>query len=132
MKSLIFSLFATLMLVAGCTGGTLNKNLLAIEHRMALDLYDANSALYTDVHMYKFTRLDNHKVIYVVCGEINAKNGFGAYGGFKRFIAASKTDNIDTGDMSTDDEQEFQSRWNQICAPNNDMGVVKFSTKIGN
>lgn len=51
---------------------------------------------------------------------------------FKRFIAASKTDNIDTGDMSTDDEQEFQSRWNQICAPNNDMGVVKFSTKIGN
>ena len=58
----------------------------------------------------KFQNLDG------ICGEVNAKNSFGAYGGFKKFI--------DTGDGvifspnledSADDKALFKERWDIVC-----------------
>lgn len=46
------------------------------------------------------------------CGEVNAKNGFGAYMGFKRFLAVSST-SIVTEDMMK--PGEFDKAWQIYC-----------------
>lgn len=48
----------------------------------------------------------------VYCGEVNGKNSFGAYAGFKRFIANGKT-------VLMDDEttKDFGQAWLEFCAP---------------
>ena len=45
-----------------------------------------------------------------VCGWYNAKNGFGAYNGFKRFIA-----NWDGSDVKVDDGSVFDLWWKMYC-----------------
>ncbi|MBV4512723.1 hypothetical protein HBO10_19900 [Pseudomonas sp. WS 5503] len=48
------------------------------------------------------------------CGEVNSKNSFGGYAGFKRFIAASEEMVVFAGDdrmTSTD----FEQAWSQFC-----------------
>jgi len=46
------------------------------------------------------------------CGEVNSKNGFGGYTGFKRFIASSAIVAVEGENMDSD---EFQKAWNQVC-----------------
>ncbi|NNH02217.1 hypothetical protein HLH18_15605 [Acinetobacter sp. ANC 5414] len=46
------------------------------------------------------------------CGEVNSKNSFGGYTGFRRFIASSTVIAVDGENMNSD---EFQKAWNQIC-----------------
>ncbi len=46
------------------------------------------------------------------CGEVNAKNGFGAYMGFKRFLAVSSA-SIITEDMMK--PGEFDKAWQIYC-----------------
>lgn len=46
------------------------------------------------------------------CGEVNSKNSFGGYSGFKRFIASPAIVAIEGENMDTD---EFQKAWDQIC-----------------
>ena len=46
------------------------------------------------------------------CGEVNSKNGFGGYTGFKRYIASPTVVAIEGENMSS---SEFQSAWNQVC-----------------
>ena len=46
------------------------------------------------------------------CGEVNSKNGFGGYTGFKRFIASSAIVAIEGENMDSD---EFQKAWDQVC-----------------
>jgi len=46
------------------------------------------------------------------CGEVNSKNGFGGYTGFKRFIASSAIVAVEGENMDTD---EFQKAWEQVC-----------------
>lgn len=48
----------------------------------------------------------------VYCGEVNGKNSFGGYPGFRRFIADHKT-------VLVDDEsiKEFDKAWREFCAP---------------
>lgn len=48
------------------------------------------------------------------CGEVNAKNGFGAYMGYTRFIAASsEVVLLDNG--STADRVNFDYLWSSVC-----------------
>lgn len=47
-------------------------------------LKDAASAEFKDVRFY------SGGGVPVACGQVNAKNGFGGYGGFERFIAAGR------------------------------------------
>lgn len=46
------------------------------------------------------------------CGEVNSKNGFGAYTGFKKFIAASPDLIVTETDMKPN---EFQMAWDNVC-----------------
>lgn len=47
-----------------------------------------------------------------VCGEVNAKNGFGGFTGFERFIASGE----DTAFVASDSTpSEFQTAWDQLC-----------------
>lgn len=60
------------VLLTGCTAG--------VERQVAEVLKDPGSA--------KFTNMETHGsgADQVVCGEVNAKNGFGAYAGAKPFM----------------------------------------------
>lgn len=50
-----------------------------------------------------------------LCGEVNAKNSFGGYTGFKRFMAASEEMVvIEGGELM--EPSEFNKAWNQMCA----------------
>ncbi|WP_156189126.1 hypothetical protein [Acinetobacter indicus] len=46
------------------------------------------------------------------CGEVNSKNSFGGYTGFKRFIASSAIVAVEGDNMDSD---EFQKAWEQVC-----------------
>lgn len=46
------------------------------------------------------------------CGEVNSKNGFGGYTGFKRYIASPTVVAIEGENMSS---SEFESAWNKVC-----------------
>ena len=50
----------------------------------------------------------------IVCGEVNAKNGFGGYTGFKRFVSAGPgmATQIEGGEMPAD---EFEKAWQRAC-----------------
>lgn len=50
----------------------------------------------------------------IVCGEVNAKNGFGGYTGFKRFVSAGPgmATQIEGGEMPA---AEFQKAWQRAC-----------------
>ncbi|MFI8395985.1 hypothetical protein ACIGEI_10595 [Pseudomonas sp. NPDC078863] len=48
------------------------------------------------------------------CGEVNSKNSFGGYAGFRRFIAATKEMVVFENDnrMSS---SEFEAAWSKLC-----------------
>ncbi|WP_257229996.1 hypothetical protein [Acinetobacter sp. YH12025] len=46
------------------------------------------------------------------CGEVNSKNSFGGYTGFRRFIASSTIVAVEGENMDSD---EFQKAWAQVC-----------------
>ncbi|MCF6780924.1 hypothetical protein [Stutzerimonas stutzeri] len=46
------------------------------------------------------------------CGEVNAKNGFGAYNGFRRYIASGGGVAVVEGEMQAD---EFEEVWQRFC-----------------
>ncbi|HGN0868718.1 TPA: hypothetical protein ACKROV_001958 [Providencia alcalifaciens] len=45
----------------------------------------------------------------VVCGQVNAKNSFGAYTGYKNFVQIGTTSLIDDG------TKDFANEWNNLC-----------------
>ena len=55
------------------------------------------------------SQIRNHKGN---CGEVNSKNSFGGYTGFKRFIASSAIVVIEGENMDSD---KFQKAWEQVC-----------------
>ena len=67
-------------------------------------LKDPGSAQFRNVKVY-------HGVAPVVCGEVNAKNSFGGYIGFQRFISGGTIQVLES-DMATD---EMDKTWDQIC-----------------
>ena len=70
------------------------------QSRMALQgtLKDSSSA-----------EIRNHKGY---CGEVNSKNSFGGYTGFKRFIASPAIVAIEGENIEAD---EFQKSWDVVC-----------------
>ena len=47
----------------------------------------------------------------VICGEINAKNGFGGYGGFQRFMSNGNPD----GTFYEENTKDFNQAWKKYC-----------------
>lgn len=57
---------------------------------------------------------NNTDVGAVACGQYNAKNSFGAYAGYKGFVAVEKTQKAYFEDGPN--ESEFAKYWNKYCA----------------
>ena len=72
-------------------------------------LKDADSAKFRSVGVIVPDRFDPAKV-GVVCGEVNAKNSFGGYTGFKQFVMVPAGIAIDGANP------EFSRLWNAQCA----------------
>jgi hypothetical protein len=51
----------------------------------------------------------------VLCGEINAKNAYGAYVGFRRFYSTGKGGGLDLIEQA-DDDSVFAHMWPSMCA----------------
>jgi hypothetical protein len=68
-------IIAALLALAGCGDAQRAKDIVSA------DLRDPDSAQWRNIRTAKW----DNGVTYV-CGEVNAKNGFGAYGGFEPFV----------------------------------------------
>lgn len=73
--------------------------------KMQATLKDPDSAKYQDVFAH---RLANGA--YIFCGRVNAKNGFGGYVGYVRFIAAGAAVAMENA------TKDFDEGWNMYCA----------------
>ena len=71
-----------------------------VRHR----LRDPESAVFTNM------KVNNREVIPVVCGEVNARNGFGGMAGRERFIVGEKV-----GLESDFSPSEFETYWAREC-----------------
>lgn len=84
MKKILLALVIPLVL-AGCKPGE-EKAISLAKSEVAANLKDPVSAQFRNVKVSKMTDAEDGHVVAVVCGEINGKNGFGAYAGFHPFF----------------------------------------------
>ncbi len=71
-----------------------------LKEQISSTLKDPSSAQFKDAHLYQTTlRFKSGKELTagggVLCGEINGKNSFGAYIGFRPFISKASFSNLD-------------------------------------
>jgi len=71
-------------------------------------LKDPESARFQHVFINTVTTADG-RTAHIYCGEMNAKNSYGGYSGYQRFIAAPGAAAMEE---STDD---FEDRWSRLC-----------------
>jgi predicted phage tail protein len=72
------------LLLAACKPGD-EKAISLAKSEVSANLLDPSSAQFRNMKVARMTDSDDGGVIAVVCGEINGKNGFGAYAGFHPF-----------------------------------------------
>lgn len=82
-----------------------------VQNDVAAQLRDPSSAQFRNVHRYGST----------ICGEVNGKNGYGAYVGFVRFMGTTISSDIDPQDdrrlipdLSSPSER-FEKEWLVDC-----------------
>lgn len=73
--------------LAGCKPSE-KKALELSEKEITINLKDPDSAKFRFVRLAKLEDAKDKSTNSIVCGQINSKNGFGAYTGFTRFIVA--------------------------------------------
>ena len=92
-------------------------------------LIDPSSAQFRRVELRKATGVGDDIVPQAVCGEINGKNSFGAYSGFRRFVSApgigtrlqldissfNKNDLSDANLLSLKSGVAFWDDWEKYC-----------------
>lgn len=92
-----------------------NKVMASAKANVARDLKDPASAQFRDVKVVMSTsEKDPKQKIYAVCGEVNAKNSFGGYVGYQRFVAAVTADLQDTA-LATVEPTLVESLWRNWC-----------------
>lgn len=84
MKKILLALVIPLIL-SGCKPGE-EKAISLAKSEVAANLLDPSSAQFRKVKVAKMMDADEGRVFAIVCGEINGKNGFGAYAGFHPFF----------------------------------------------
>ena len=85
-----------------------SKKLGWMDHGMDLvraKLKDPSSAKFKDVYF------KHNGKVPAACGKVNAKNSFGGYSGYQRFLAAGSADFT----FLETDMKDFQSLWNALC-----------------
>jgi hypothetical protein len=111
--ALIIILFGSTSAIAANAGAG-NKTISAVRKEITLQLKDPISARFRNVHLYGGT----------VCGEVNSKNIYGGYVGFKRFYGWKKfideKNKIYTvaleGEGEELDIKVFPKVWDRECA----------------
>lgn len=80
---------------AECTPAS-NSEIIDVREKLALELKDSESARFKQI--CKFTRiLDRPSPGFTFCGLVNAKNSYGAYGGYVRFVVGKGGGLVDDG-----------------------------------
>ncbi|KFB98413.1 hypothetical protein GTGU_04485 [Trabulsiella guamensis ATCC 49490] len=74
-----------LVLLAGCKPGA-EKAIELAKKEIADDVRDPDSVKFRYVRFVQDEKSDAKSVSGFVCGQVNAKNGFGAYEGFQPFV----------------------------------------------
>lgn len=92
------------LLLTGC--GT---NELTEKEKLIADAKQTVAASLKDPESAKFRSLDVYVDKKIVCGEINGKNGYGAYAGFSPFYYQSGYGQI------TDYDSIFYPRYEEVC-----------------
>lgn len=79
-----------------------------VRNLLRLDLYDAASARFERVQKISASSPSGQEVI---CGYVNSKNRFGAYAGFRQFVAypSTKIVMIDPNSVSGPEQREFNA-----------------------
>lgn len=67
-------------------------------------LKDAESAQFKNVFYSNASRT------HVVCGQVNSKNAYGGYGGYKYFVSGSPELTFFEGEID-----DFAKIWNELC-----------------
>lgn len=86
----------------------------AAKSGMTKDFFDPSAVQYRDI------QVKGKPGSYIFCGELNGKNRYGAFTGFKRFIAsAEKKNGAYTYNFSHMEGQidDFHQRWRVFCRP---------------
>ncbi|MBV5305932.1 MAG: hypothetical protein J0652_04475 [Desulfobulbaceae bacterium] len=103
-------LVATIVLCVFCVGtafGGEAETIVSAKRAIKNRVKDPDSVTFKDV-FYSKTDKDGE----VACGRFNAKNSFGAYTGYTRFISNGKTTFIEG---QKDTSQPFPQLWTTIC-----------------
>lgn len=101
------------VVVAGCGESEADRDariMFAHQERVKAQLRDPGSAQFRAVRLYK--TMDPP----VVCGEVNAKNGFGAYMGFTRFVSRGSLQVIESElGREVSEPDAMDEVWRQFC-----------------
>ncbi len=73
------------MSLTACKPGE-QKAIELAQKEVAADLKDPDSAKFRYTRVVKTQENDDGTLLALVCGQVNAKNGFGAYAGFHSFM----------------------------------------------
>jgi hypothetical protein len=74
------------------------------------DLKDPSSAQFRDEKVYWGISKDSGAPYSIVCGEVNAKNSYGAYVGFQPYYFSESK-----GEMASDKNKMFTTFWTVYC-----------------
>jgi hypothetical protein len=110
---LLLALFiASMVRTAACdettTDCSVAPGMYRFEEVVESGLKDPDSAEFRNQVIHKL-KTETGETYYAMCGEVNARNGFGAYAGFQRVIATGMPLMDDGGDV-------FQGMWEKVCS----------------
>ncbi len=63
-----------------------------LKSQVTQGLRDPSSAQFQSLHLFRAQTKGNDVIAYTLCGEVNATNGFGGYGGFRPFYSMTLVD----------------------------------------
>lgn len=87
----------------------ISKFAAASKVRIRYWLKDPSSATFRAVKVFRHPRPEGG---YVFCGEVNARNSFGGFTGFERFVASPISAVVESMDPS-----QFRVGWREFCDP---------------
>lgn len=105
-KNILVGVFIALTSMAGC--GKKEPTERELNNHREIVAQDSVKKILKDPDSAKFQNMNG------LCGEVNSKNGFGAYTGYVRFIGTPEITIIE-GENSQVDQATFNEVWSKMC-----------------
>lgn len=105
-KIILFGMVSLLIGLSGCGEKEPTEKELNMHREMMAQ--ESVKKILKDPDSAKFQNMNG------LCGEVNSKNGFGAYMGFVRFIGTPEVTIIE-GENSQVDQATFNEVWSKMC-----------------